>query len=136
MTWDYAEISYRVGSAALAMDWAQWLILLTGPTAIGLSQIESTKRWACIVGLTGQAGWFAATWKANQWGMFAASFVYAGMWCIGFWRHWMSPWVDAILTGPGPADTAGPTSAITTKPRRPSLRVVGGKEPPPRLETK
>ena len=83
------------------MPWEQWLILTTGPAAIGLSQLRSTERYACLVGLCGQAGWFVATWKAAQWGMFAASFVYAGMWCIGLRRHWLGNWSLPTLFGYG-----------------------------------
>lgn len=78
------------------MPWDQILILLTGPTAIGLSQIRATERYACIVGCLGQCGWFHATWIAGQTGMFLASFVYAGMWLLGLYRHWIRPWWSSL----------------------------------------
>lgn len=93
------------------MTWDQWIILLTGPAAIGLSQVRATERFACLVGLVGQAGWFTATWKAQQWGMFAASFVYAGMWLIGLYRHWISPFWSSLSD----LDSAvTPTVALST----------------------
>lgn len=93
------------------MGWDQCLILLTGPAAIGLSQIPRTERWACLVGLVGQVGWFHATWAAAQWGMFAASFVYAGMWCIGLRRHWLGNWSLPALWNSGTKATATTPSA-------------------------
>lgn len=92
------------------MPWDQALILITGPAAIGLSQVRGTERWACIVGLIGQIGWFHATWIAGQWGMFAASFIYAGMWLLGFWRHWMRPWWSRCF---GLASASTPTADPT-----------------------
>jgi len=108
------------------MGWDQWLILITGPAAIGLSQIGGKwARWACIVGLCGQFGWFTATFKAAQWGMFLASFVYAGMWMIGFYRHWLKSFLDGLeastATPTAAPGTGKPPSARHTKPR---LRLV------------
>lgn len=96
------------------MPWDQLLILLTGPAAIGLSQLRATERYACLVGLCGQAGWFHATWIAGQWGMFAASFVYAGMWCIGLRRHWLGNWSLPTLFGFGTKATDSTPTANPT----------------------
>ena len=118
------------------MPWDQLLILVTGPAAIGMSQIERTKRWACMVGLAGQAGWFHATWIAEQWGMFAASFVYAGMWGIGLWRHWLSAiWSDFSYLDTATTSGASPIGGRLT-PRKirkkPSLQLVAKGVPPER----
>ena len=110
------------------MPWDQLLILVTGPAAIGMSQIERTKRFACLVGLAGQAGWFHATWIAEQWGMFAASFVYAGMWGIGLWRHWLSAiWSDFSYLDSATTPTVAasiPRRRSTGAGRRPKLTRV------------
>jgi len=66
-------------------------IALLGVTAIFLTQsrYESRRRWACILGLCAQPFWFWATWNAEQWGMFALCFLYAGSWLKGVWIHWI-----------------------------------------------
>ena len=112
------------------MTWDQALILVTGPAAIGLSQIEPTKRWACVIGLLGQAGWFHATWIAEQWGMFGASFVYAAMWLIGLFRHWILPWWSrsfglAFAT----TFTAGPSTFRSPPEARAAASSSGGIDP-------
>jgi hypothetical protein len=103
------------------MPWDQVLVLVTGPTAIGLSQVRATERWACIVGLIGQAGWFHATWTAGQMGMFAASFVYAGMWLLGLYRHWIRAWWSRCFA---PASATTPTDDPTTSSESPEDRAA------------
>ena len=105
------------------MGWDQWLILVTGTSAIGLSQIGGKwARWACIAGLSGQAGWFYASWTAEQWGIFASCFLYAAMWMIGFYRHWLSSWLNMAMM-PTAAQQAGLASlkaraaAVSKRPR-------------------
>lgn len=71
----------------------QTVIALFSVAAIWLSQDArwTRRRWACVLGLIAQPAWFYATWKAEQWGIFALCFVYAGCWARGF----MTYWVDA-----------------------------------------
>jgi hypothetical protein len=68
-------------------------IAVCGVTAIWLTQSESAerRRWACIFGLCSQPFWFAETYAAEQWGIFALSLLYAWGWWRGFVVHWLRP---------------------------------------------
>jgi hypothetical protein len=69
----------------------QIAIALTGATAIWLSQDERVewRKWACIFGLCGQPFWFYSAWVAQQWGIFALSFLYTFAWMRGIRHHWL-----------------------------------------------
>jgi hypothetical protein len=41
--------------------------------------------------MLGQPCWFYASWKAEQWGIFAVSVLYALAWMKGLWIHWIRP---------------------------------------------
>lgn len=71
----------------------QVAIAVLGAAAAWLSQAhaESFRRWACISGMLGQPFWFYASWKAEQWGIFAVSVLYALAWMKGLWIHWIRP---------------------------------------------
>ena len=60
-------------------------IALSGVIAVWLTQDkrESWRRWACIFGMLGQPFWFYATWKAEQWGIFALCTLYTYAWARG-----------------------------------------------------
>lgn len=66
-------------------------IAFTGAVAVFLSQDsrETWRRWACIFGMAGQPFWFYATFKAEQWGMFALCVLYAAAWARGINTHWL-----------------------------------------------
>lgn len=51
------------------------------------------QRWGPIFGLLSQPFWFYATWRAEQWGMFGLSLVYAVMWVRGIYNGWLRPGV-------------------------------------------
>lgn len=72
----------------------QTMIAIFGVTAVWLTQQgrQEWKRYACVLGLIGQPFWFYATFKAEQWGIFALSFCYTYSWGLGFWNNWVSPW--------------------------------------------
>lgn len=72
---------------------AQISIGLLGVVAAFLSQDElaARRRYACLFGLAAQPFWFYATWKAQQYGIFALSFFYAASWLRGFINHWVRP---------------------------------------------
>lgn len=69
----------------------QIAIAICGVVAVWLSQDTraSWRRWACIAGLLGQPAWFIATWKAEQYGIFAVCGLYTISWARGFWAHWI-----------------------------------------------
>lgn len=71
----------------------QTIIVACGIASVWLSQDtrHAWRRWACIIGLTAQPFWLFATWKAEQWGIFALTFVYAAGWCRGIWNFWIRP---------------------------------------------
>jgi hypothetical protein len=71
---------------------AQIGIAVFGLVAIALTQAPDVDlhRYASIAGLMAQPFWFYVTWRARQWGMFALSLAYAGIWVLGFWAYWIS----------------------------------------------
>ncbi|WP_017773820.1 hypothetical protein [Paraburkholderia kururiensis] len=73
----------------IALD--QLGIGLCGVAAVYLSQDTrvSRQRFSCLFGLAAQPFWFYTTWKAQQWGIFAVSFLYTASWARGFVKHWM-----------------------------------------------
>jgi len=81
------------------MDFAQIGIMLTGVTAVFLSQSKSERlrKFACLFGLIGQPFWFYATYTAEQWGIFAMAFLYTFSWARGVWNFWIAPQWKANL---------------------------------------
>jgi hypothetical protein len=73
------------------MSWDQVGIIVFGFLSIFFSQDprDSWRRWAPVCGLLSQPCWFHATWVAEQWGIFAISFLYAGSWARGFYHQWL-----------------------------------------------
>lgn len=69
----------------------QTIIALCGMASIWLANDprESRRRWASPIGLAAQPFWMLATFQAEQWGIFALSFVYAAGWARGIKHHWM-----------------------------------------------
>lgn len=69
----------------------QIAIGLCSVMAVFLSQDDRVgrRRFACLFGLASQPFWFYATWKAQQWGIFALSFLYTYSWLRGFANHWL-----------------------------------------------
>ena len=74
----------------------QIAIPILGALAAWLSQERRPRlqRWACIFGLIGQPFWFWASWKAEQWGIFAVSVLYGCAWLRGLWVFWIRPQQD------------------------------------------
>lgn len=68
---------------------AQIAIFVLGVTGIGLSQVKRTAKYGCIVSLTAQPFWLYAAYEAKQWGIFAACFVYIGVWSLGVYTYWI-----------------------------------------------
>lgn len=71
----------------------QVFIALFSVTAVALSQCESLslRRWASVFGLVSQPFWYWTSWHAEQWGIFALSFLYTAAWTKGFWQAWVNP---------------------------------------------
>jgi hypothetical protein len=69
---------------------------LFGVTAVFLSQSScaGTRRYACLFGLASQPFWFLASYKAQQWGIFGLSILYAASWLKGFYCNWIRGWVE------------------------------------------
>jgi len=70
---------------------AQAGIALTGTVAIFLTQSKSAeaRRYACLFGIAGQPFWIYETFIAEQWGMFALTFLYTLAWLKGIYTHWI-----------------------------------------------
>ena len=68
----------------------QIVIAIFGVVAVYLSQDhrESVRRWSCVFGLIAQPFWFYAAWRAEQWGIFFASFAYTYSWLRGVRTYW------------------------------------------------
>jgi hypothetical protein len=71
----------------------QIAIGLCGVAAVFLSQDSraARSRYACVFGLIAQPFWFIATWKAQQYGIFALCILYTAAWTRGFVTHWVRP---------------------------------------------
>ena len=69
---------------------SQSIIVITGVLAVWLSQDarESRRRFACLFGMAGQPFWFYSTYQAEQWGIFALSFLYTFAWIKGIKVYW------------------------------------------------
>ena len=72
------------------------IIAQVGIFAFGMAAIilvndhrENVRRWGPVCGLMAQPFWFYATATAEQWGIFACSFVYAASWARGFYNGWL-----------------------------------------------
>ena len=106
-------------------------IAVSGVIAVWLTQDkrESWRRWACIFGMLGQPFRFYATWKAEQWGIFALCTLYTYAWARGVWTHWLSPYFSARRR-PGvqrfPGSTSLPTNTFTTLLARSGKDSSGG----------
>ncbi|HEY7824403.1 MAG TPA: hypothetical protein VIG24_16290 [Acidimicrobiia bacterium] len=72
------------------MDLSQYWIAIFGVSAILLVNQHSPKlrRWGPIMGMLSQPAWFYATWKAEQYGIFILSFIYAYSWGMGIYNCW------------------------------------------------
>lgn len=68
----------------------QLWIALFGVSAIWLSMSPEPKtaRWGCVCGMASQPAWFYETWIAEQWGIFALSFLYLLSRMRGIKTHW------------------------------------------------
>jgi hypothetical protein len=73
----------------------QIVIAVCGCVSVWLSQDTrgEWRRYACVVGIVAQPFWLYATWKAEQWGIFALTFVYAAAWLRGIWNYWLQPFL-------------------------------------------
>lgn len=73
---------------------SQIIIVITGVLAVWLSQdaCESRRRFACLFGMAGQPFWFYSTYQAEQWGIFALSFLYTFAWIKGIKVYWWDKW--------------------------------------------
>lgn len=69
----------------------QIIIAVCGMASVWLSQDaeHDRRKLACIFGIAAQPFWMYATWKAEQWGIFALSFVYAAGWIRGINTYWL-----------------------------------------------
>lgn len=52
---------------------------------------SAVTHWASVFGLVGTPFWFWASWKAEQWGIFALSAIYGLARLRGLWVHWIRP---------------------------------------------
>ncbi|MEP7367728.1 MAG: hypothetical protein ABI972_31090 [Acidobacteriota bacterium] len=68
----------------------QAIIAICGVLSVFMSQSPNfdARKWAPIVGLVAQPFWLFASWKAEQYGIFLLSFVYAAGWMRGIRTYW------------------------------------------------
>lgn len=77
----------------------QLIIGITGALAILLSQQKkypNLVKYGPVLGLISQPFWFYATYKAEQWGMFALCFVYMYAWVIGLLNNWNFNFIEKL----------------------------------------
>ena len=66
----------------------QVVIFLIGTTCVALSSFNFPARlrqWIPVIGLAGEPFWYHSTYVAEQWGMFAWTFLTTGMFIAGIW---------------------------------------------------
>ena len=102
------------------MTWDQWVVLLLGVPAIGMTQVESLRRYACFPGLAGQLGWFGGL-QDSQPAFLIASVLCCAIWLYSLWKFWLSSWLSTATTPTGGAGI-GPASPKGRK--KPNLRLV------------
>lgn len=61
----------------------QAAIVVTTTVAMWLMTTPGYALAGCIVGLCSQPFWFAATWRARQWGMFLVACIQTALWLRG-----------------------------------------------------
>ena len=59
------------------------IALLTLASMAMLASTGPLHRWGFVVGLLAQPFWFAASWRARQWGVFATTFFYTALLVAG-----------------------------------------------------
>src|SRR5689334_3604847 len=70
-----------------------------GTAGIVMTQIDATRRYACLFGLAGQAGWAGGLhFVPAQIGMCVVSVICCAAWMWGFWKHWMRSWLVTDMT--------------------------------------
>lgn len=67
----------------------QTLILALSAAAIAIIDHgpHAWKFWGNAIGLCAQPLWLHSTWRHRQWGMFALTFFYIGIWVTGLLRY-------------------------------------------------
>ncbi len=71
-----------------SLDWkdvvSQIAVFAGAAAVVG---VNSGAAWGPLVGLATQPFWFYTTWKHRQWGVLAASVIYAVGWSIGSYKY-------------------------------------------------
>jgi hypothetical protein len=68
----------------------QIVIAVSGGLAIAMAYMDGLWQAASpLVGLAGQPFWLLATWQKKQWGMFALSLWYTGVFILNACRFWL-----------------------------------------------
>jgi hypothetical protein len=63
--------------------------VLLGLSAAGMTMLAAggqRARWGAVVSLMAQPMWLAATWRAEQWGMFVLALINTGCFVWMVWR--------------------------------------------------
>ena len=109
--------------ALAAIPWHQWVVMTFGTAGIVMTQIEATRRYACLLGLAGQIGWAAGLdLVPAQIGMVVVSVICCGAWMWGFWKYWLDGWLDTAMTVT--AEPLTPPRHLTGAGRKPKLTRV------------
>lgn len=70
------DAALQIGIAVLSIT-AAYMIAGTGPW----------QRWGFVVGLASQPLWFAASWRARQYGILLVAIFYTGAWVQGIFNR-------------------------------------------------
>lgn len=76
---------------------ANIVVLITGPTAVNMTQStnENIRKYACIVAMFGQPGWFYTMYVTQNWGILLVCFFYLWGWLKGLWNWWIKPYINS-----------------------------------------
>jgi hypothetical protein len=70
---------------------SQILLLTFSLTGVyfNASKDHRSLRWSSVFGLLAQPFWFYQTYTHEQWGIFALSFAFTGLYLKGFYIYWV-----------------------------------------------
>lgn len=86
----FSQFLAMLAQASLLDIVVQSTIAFAGVVTTWLTQSanDSTRRWACLVGLASQPAWFYSASTTGQWGIFVLSILCTISWSRGLKTYW------------------------------------------------
>lgn len=66
-----------------------WIAVLSIAAAYMIAGTGPWQRWGFVVGLASQPLWFAAAWRARQYGILLVAVFYTGAWLQGIFNRFI-----------------------------------------------